>query len=97
MQLVGYIIIFITAAIALGTFIASVVALVHASRQRADAFPAVDKLTKPTWVAILIGSVVLSIISSGSVFLGVLPIIAVSIYLVDVKPRVDEVQRGPRW
>jgi hypothetical protein len=24
-------------------------------------------------------------------------VVAICVYLVDVRPRVDEVQRGPRW
>jgi len=28
---------------------------------------------------------------------GIVAVVAVCVYLVDVRPRVDDVQRGPRW
>ncbi len=76
---------------------ASVFALVHAARQRKDAFTAVDKLSKPIWLGIL-GVALLVLIVFGPIqLLGIVAVVAVIVYLVDVRPRVDEVQRGPRW
>ena len=43
----------IMAALWLLAISATVFALVHAVRQRSDAFTAVDKLTKPIWLGIL--------------------------------------------
>jgi hypothetical protein len=40
---------------------------------------------------------VLVIIRGPSNFLWLPGIIAVLVYIVDVRPRVTEVQRGPRW
>ena len=77
-------------------------AFVHALMQRSDAFTAVDKLTKPAWAGITgVGAAVL-IISSGptgtpSSIFWLIALIAVLVYLVDVRPRVVEVQQGPRW
>lgn len=76
-------------------------ALVHAVRQRRDAFTAVDKLTKPIWITILVVAAFLL----GSPFLGVglgmigliAGLVATGVYLADVRPKVDEIQRGPRW
>lgn len=72
-------------------------ALVHAIRQRSDAFTATDKLTKPIWLAIL---AVASLVLLGGVFggglLGLIACVAVGVYLADVRPKVDEIQR-PRW
>ncbi|MGW4244684.1 DUF2516 family protein [Nocardia sp. NPDC004722] len=76
----------------------TVFALVHAIRQRPDAFTAVDKLTKPVWIAILLaslGALLLSINLLG--ILGIAAVIATGVYLADVRPKVDEIQRGPRW
>ncbi|WP_067568679.1 DUF2516 family protein [Nocardia acidivorans] len=75
-----------------------VFALVHALRQRPDAFPAVDKLTKPVWLAILVASLgALLLIRNPVNFLCLAAVIATGVYLADVRPKVDEVQRGPRW
>ncbi|MFF0545616.1 DUF2516 family protein [Nocardia thailandica] len=83
----------------LGALGMSVFALVHAVRQRSDAFTAVDKMTKPIWLAILAGSLgfLLLAFASGSMLLSFIAIIATGVYLADVRPKVDEVQRGPRW
>lgn len=77
---------------------ATVFALVHAVRQRSDAFTAVDKLTKPIWLGILaVAALLLLVGSSGLGLLAFIAIIATGIYLADVRPKLDEVQRGPRW
>ena len=71
-----------------------VYAFVHAALQRPDAYTATDKLTKPVWLAILGGSLVLELV------LGVLGIaivaIAAGIYLVDVRPKLLEIQGKSR-
>lgn len=77
---------------------ATIFALIHAVRQRADAFPAVDKQTKPIWLAILGVATLLLLLQPGGLgLLTFVSIIATGIYLADVRPKVDEVQRGPRW
>ncbi|WP_028477148.1 DUF2516 family protein [Nocardia sp. CNY236] len=74
---------------------ATVFALIHAIRQRPDAFTAVDKLTKPIWLTILSVAAVVLLLVQG--LLAFVAIIATGVYLADVRPKVDEVQRGPRW
>ncbi|AEF39065.1 MULTISPECIES: DUF2516 family protein [Hoyosella] len=93
MQIQAFVSLLLTlAAIGAGAF-----AVVHAVRQRPDAFPAVDKLTKPVWLAILgVSTFVLFVFNLPSL-LGFVAVIAIGVYLADVRPRVDEVQRGPRW
>ncbi|WP_431966989.1 DUF2516 family protein [Nocardia sp. bgisy134] len=77
---------------------ATIFALIHAIRQRPDAFTAVDKQTKPIWLAILGVSLLLLLLSpAGLGLLAFVAIIATGIYLADVRPKVDEIQRGPRW
>ena len=71
-------------------------ALVHAARQRKDAFTAVDKLTKGAWLGILGGSLAVVLLVPMPM-LWIIAVVAVSVYLVDVRPRVDEIQRGSRW
>ena len=76
---------------------AAVFALIHAVRQRKDAFTAADKLSKPIWLGILaVATLVLLLLPVVGLF-GIVAVVAVCVYLVDVRPRVDEIQRGPRW
>ena len=81
----------------IAALIAAAFALFHAVRQRKDAYPAVDKLTKPVWLGILAASIVIIYLFHPVSFLGIIAVVAVGVYLVDVRPRVDEVQRGSRW
>lgn len=78
-------------------------AFVHALLQRSDAFTAVDKLTKPAWLGITGASLLVLIVfqggprSSGALF-WIAALVAVLVYLVDVKPAVVGVQGGgQRW
>ncbi|MGC0365518.1 Na+/phosphate symporter [Rhodococcus sp. 27YEA15] len=75
----------------------AVYAIVHAVRQRPDAFTAVNKLTKPIWLGILVVAGLVLVVTSPVGLLGILAVVAVCVYLVDVRPRVDEIQSGPRW
>lgn len=77
---------------------ATVFALIHAVRQRSDAFSAVDKLSKPIWLAILAGATLFLVLSPARLgLLTIISVVAMGVYLADVRPKVDEVQRGPRW
>jgi hypothetical protein len=78
-------------------------AFVHALIQRADAFTAADKLTKPAWLGITGASLLVLIVfqggprSSGGLF-WLAALVAVLVYIVDVKPAVVRVQGGgQRW
>ncbi|ORI24047.1 DUF2516 family protein [Rhodococcus sp. 1168] len=72
-------------------------AVFHAVRQRPDAFTAVDKLTKPVWLAILIVALLVIFVFGAINFIGLIGVVAVCVYLIDVRPKVDSIQRGPRW
>ncbi|MFT3899000.1 MAG: DUF2516 family protein [Gordonia sp. (in: high G+C Gram-positive bacteria)] len=79
------------------------VALVHAAIQRPDAFTAVDKQSKGFWVGILtvatIFLAIFGVVGAGGMIIGMiclLGLVAVIVYLVDVRPKVDEIQ-GRRW
>ncbi len=74
-------------------------AFIHALLQRADAFTAAEKLTKPAWLGITGGGLAVLILCQPPYFflLWLIGLVAVLVYLVDVRPRVIEVQRGPRW
>ncbi|MBE9374848.1 DUF2516 family protein [Saccharopolyspora sp. HNM0983] len=81
------------AAIPVGVF-----AFVHASLQRADAFTAVGKLTKPAWMGITGVSALLLILMQQGPFsiIWIAPLVAVLVYLLDVRPKVREIQ-GKSW
>ncbi|MFC4605220.1 DUF2516 family protein [Rhodococcus kronopolitis] len=83
-------------ALRLLTLGAGAFAIFHAVRQRTDAFTAVDKLSKPIWLGILIASLLVVLVLP-TMFFWIIAVVAICVYLVDVRPRVDEVQRGPRW
>ena len=75
-------------------FVMAVYAFVHAAMQRSDAYTATGKLTKPVWLIILGVSALLSIVPS---IMG--PIIgacAAGVYLVDVRPKLLEIQGKSR-
>lgn len=73
----------------------TVYAFVHAAMQRPDAYTAVDKLTKPVWLAILGGGAVLGWIIGPPVGAAIAAC-ATGVYLVDVKPKLLEVQGKSR-
>ncbi|KAA2264961.1 DUF2516 family protein [Solihabitans fulvus] len=83
------------AAIPVGVF-----AFLHALKQRADAYPAAERMTKPAWLGITAGGtaglVLFSPSSLGAMF-WIAGLVAVLVYLVDVRPKLNEVQRGPKW
>ncbi|WP_281386463.1 DUF2516 family protein [Saccharothrix violaceirubra] len=72
----------------------------HALTQRAEAFQAAERMTKPAWLGITGGGtfalILFELLGAGSIF-WVAGFVAVSVYLVDVRPRLIEIQRGPRW
>jgi len=79
--------------------VVSVYALIHAALQRTDAYPAANKMTKNAWLVILGGAVLLSFITNiiGLGITGVaISAVAAGVYLVDVRPKVLEVQGKSR-
>lgn len=73
---------------------ATVYAFVHAAMQRPDAYTATDKLTKPVWLVILGAAALLAWV------LGItgmaIAAVAAGVYLVDVRPKLLEVQGKSR-
>lgn len=74
--------------------VVAIYAFVHAAMQRTDAYTAADKLTKPVWLVILGAAILLSFV------LGVTGVaiaaVAAGIYLVDVRPKLLDVQGKSR-
>jgi Protein of unknown function (DUF2516) len=76
-------------------------AFLHALVQRADAFTVAERLTKVAWSLITGGSLAALYLFRpyGSTFiLWMAALVAVLVYIVDVRPKLNEVQRGGnRW
>jgi hypothetical protein len=74
-------------------------AFVHAAMQRPDAYTAAGKLTKPVWLLILGGAGAFGALTSlagVSVFAIAIAAVATGIYLVDVRPKILEIQGKSR-
>ena len=65
-----------------------------AAVRRSDAFVAASKLTKPAWLAITGVSTVVLLFFGVISFFGIPAIVALLVYLVDVRPAVREVSGG---
>jgi hypothetical protein len=85
-------------ALQIAVALTAVYAFVHAALQRPDAYTAADKLTKPVWLVILGLAVLLA--SLLSFVFGVLGMAiaacAAGVYLVDVRPKLLEIQGKSR-
>jgi 4-amino-4-deoxy-L-arabinose transferase-like glycosyltransferase len=85
-------------ALVLAVLVMAVYAFVHAALQRSDAYTAADKLTKPVWLIIL--GVAVAMTSILYPVFGVLGMViascAAGVYLVDVRPKLLEIQGKSR-
>ena len=77
-------------------FAVAAYAFVHAAMQRPDAYTAAGKLTKPVWLLIIGGSVLLLLVFRDP-FGAAIAAVAAGVYLVDVRPKVLEVQGKSRY
>lgn len=68
-------------------------ALIDCLTRKVAAFPAVDKLTKPAWVAMLAVSDLLGYVLPLGIFT-LITVLPASIYLADVRPAVREISEG---
>jgi xanthine/uracil/vitamin C permease (AzgA family) len=76
-------------------FCVGVYAFVHAAVQRPDAYTATGKLTKPVWLAILGVSLLLALLLRDA-FGAAICACAAGIYLVDVRPKLLDIQGKSR-
>lgn len=76
--------------------VATVYAFVHAALQRSDAYTAAEKQTKPLWLVILGGAMALITIGIFGVMATAAAAVATGVYLVDVRPKLLEVQGKSR-
>ncbi|HEY3711522.1 MAG TPA: DUF2516 family protein [Amycolatopsis sp.] len=82
-----------------GSALVGLFAFVHALFQRSDAYSAADRRTKPIWSLITFGATLalgLFWLQDAGFIFWVPAMAAVLVYLVDVRPRLNEVQRGKR-
>jgi hypothetical protein len=88
--LVGYVLFVLQIAV----WVVTIYAFVHAALQRPDAYTAAEKLTKPVWLVILGAGLLLSFV------LGITGVaiaaVATGVYLVDVRPKILEIQGKSR-
>ncbi len=77
----------------IAVLVTTVYAFVHAAMQRSDAYTAADKLTKPVWLLILGAAAALSLLG---VWITVIAACAAGVYLVDVRPKLLEIQGKSR-
>ena len=93
MQLQG-LVSYVLLALQIAVLLTAVYAFVHAAIQRPDAYTAAEKLTKPVWLVILGGGVLLALV------LGVIGLaiaaVASGVYLGDVRPKILEIQGKSR-
>ena len=81
--------------VSLAVLATTIYAFVNAAMQRPDAYPAADKLTKPAWLAILgIAGLLCWLLQGGTGM--VIAAVAAGVYLVDVRPKLLEVQGKSR-
>ena len=71
-------------------------ALADVFRRPAEAFPFLNRLTKSTWLAICGLSIAGHIIFGAFGFLGLIGLVACSVYVVDIKPKIIEMQNNRR-
>ncbi len=94
----------ITYALAIGSALLAVFAAIDAGSRRPDAFAAADKQTKGTWSGITAACAVVAVlgllVAGPFGVLGLLWLAALIgdlVYVLDVRPKLREVQRGSRW
>ena len=85
---------YVLAVLQIAVVVTTVYAFVHAAMQRPDAYTAANKLTKPVWLVILGVGVLLALV------LGITGVaisaVAAGVYLVDVRPKILEIQGKSR-
>ena len=82
----------------IGVLVLQLWAFVDCISRKAAAFPAANKLTKPTWL-LLTGFALAMVLAFRSVtfLLSYIGIIVSSVYLADVRPAVKEISGPSRW
>ena len=77
------------------TFGIKAYALFDVLTRPSEVFPFLDKLTKPTWIAIAALSCVGHFMGAFGVF-GLVGLVACSVYLVDIRPKIIDLHNNRR-
>ena len=85
---------YVLAVLQIAVLVTTVYAFVHAALQRPDAYTAAEKLTKPVWLVILGAGVLLAVVLQ--VTGAAIAAVAAGVYLVDVRPKILEIQGKSR-
>lgn len=84
----------IYSAISIAQWVILGIGLIHAVRTRPDAYAATGKQSKKFWLIVLgVGLVLTLTIGGGLGLVGIASTVAGIVYLVDVKPAIDEILR----
>ena len=89
---------FVTLVVLIAFLVIEVVAFINCLTQRADAFPVVGSLSKNAWMAILGGSILLTLLCTASLsrisLFAFAAITATAIYMLDVRPALRDATNG---
>ena len=89
---------YVTLVILIAFLVIEIIAFINCLTQRADAFPVVGSLSKNAWVAILGGSVLLTLLctfsNAGISIFALAAITATAIYMLDVRPALRDATNG---
>ena len=94
----------ITLVLSVVSGLVGVFAVADAGSRRPDAYTAADKQTKGQWmgitlacaVVLVLGAIGVGVFAATSLFWAA-AMVGSLVYLLDVRPRLREVQRGSRW
>ena len=86
--------VYVLGVLQVAVLVTAVYAFVHAALQRPDAYTAAEKLTKPVWLVILgVAGLLAAFLSITGVAIAA---VAAGVYLVDVRPKILEIQGKSR-
>lgn len=103
MEIAGWAIFAISRVLEIAAGVLGAFVVIDAITRRSDAFVAADRQTKTVWMAITAVSALLLVLGALNMLVSALDllwdaaIVASLVYLVDVRPKLRDVQRGTRW
>ena len=104
LDLISPVVTAIMLALGIGGALLGVFAVVDAASRRPDAFAAADRQTKGVWSGITAASAIVSVLGlltagpfDALSLLWLAALVGDLVYLLDVRPKLREVQRGSRW
>lgn len=77
-----------------GAGIAGIVGLIMVAMTRPDAFPAADRQSKGTWLALMAGASLACLIGGAVPMLGIAGVVVVGLYWWDLRPQLRDLLGG---